>query len=294
MEANFQRKIWRTIDIIRWGQKYFATKSFPSPRLLIELLLCKVLNCKRIDLYLSFERPLTNGEIYKLKEMILQVLQHEPLQYIIGQTQFLDFTLNLRKGVFIPRPETELLVVEVRRDLSFKSNEALEILDIGCGSGAISIALAKYFPNSNVFAIDISETALEIAKENASINNVCNIIFLKLDILRGTPPKKFDVIVSNPPYIPFPQIGELDKNVKKEPLEALTDFSDGLTFYRRFAEIFPLLLRNFGKFYLEVSDEQAELVKVIFAESGFNLQFRKDSQNIKRIITNVITYSEQS
>lgn len=287
MEGNFQRKIWRTIDIIRLGQDYFATKSFPSPRLLIELLLCKVLNCKRIDLYLSFERPLTNGEILELKKMILQVLQHEPLQYIIGEAQFLDFTLNVRKGVFIPRPETELLVVAVRDDLSLKSNDELEILDIGCGSGAISIALAKYFPNSNVLAIDISDTALEIAKENASINNICNVSFLKLDILRAILPKKFDVIVSNPPYIPFSQIEVLDENVRKEPLESLTDLSDGLTFYRRFAEIFPSLLKDSGKFYLEVGFEQAELVKEIFAKSGFNIEFRMDFQNIKRIITNV-------
>lgn len=287
MEGNFQRKIWRIIDIIRWGQDYFATKSFPAARRLIELLLCKVLNCKRIDLYLSFERPLTNSEIVELKKMILQVLQHEPLQYIIGEAQFLDFTLNVRKGVFIPRPETELLAVAVRDDLSLKSNDELEILDIGCGSGAISIALAMYFPNSNVLAIDISDSALEIAKENASINNICNISFLKLDILRTILPKKFDVIVSNPPYIPFSQIEILDESVKKEPLESLTDFSDGLTFYRRFAEIFPSLLKDFGKFYLEVGFDQAELVNEIFAESGFNIEFRMDFQNIKRIITNV-------
>lgn len=289
MEGNSQRKIWRTIDIIRWGQDYFATKSFSSPRLLIELLLCKVLNCKRVDLYLSFEKPLTDNEIDKLKKMILQVLQHEPLQYIIREAQFLDFTLNVRKGLFIPRPETELLVVAVRDDLSLKASDELEILDIGCGSGAISIALAKYFPNSNVLAIDISNTALQIAKENASINNIYNINFRKLDILREIPPKKFDVIVSNPPYIPFTKIEELDENVKKEPLEALTDFSDGLTFYRRFAKIFPSMLKNFGRFYLEIGFEQTESVKKIFAESGFNLEFRLDFQNIKRIVTNVTT-----
>ncbi|MGQ9819815.1 MAG: peptide chain release factor N(5)-glutamine methyltransferase [Candidatus Kapaibacteriales bacterium] len=288
MEGDSPKKVWRTIDIIRWGQDYFATKSFSSPRLLIELLLCRVLNCKRIDLYLSFERPLKNDEIDKLKKLILQVLQREPLQYVIEETQFLDFTLKVRKGVFIPRPETELLVVSVRKDLSSKANDRLEILDIGCGSGAISIALAKYFPNSNVLAVDISDIALEVAKENSSTKNIYNISFRRLDILREIPESKFDLIVSNPPYIPFVEVANLDENVKKEPLEALTDFSDGLMFYRRFADVFPLLLKDFGKFYLEVGYGQAKSVKELFEKSGFVIEFHTDYQNIKRIITNII------
>lgn len=286
MGSNSKTKIWSVIDILQWGQEFFAKKSFSSPRLLTELLLCKVLNCRRIDLYLNFDKPLSDLEINELKSLILHILKHEPLQYVLEEVHFLDLTLKVRKGVFIPRPETEQLVAFALEEFKFKKDDKLLILDIGCGTGAIAIALAKFFLQSDVLAIDLSDLALSISKENAYSYGLKNITFRKMDILREIHDKKFDLIVSNPPYIPFDEVKSLERNVRKEPLDALTDFADGLSFYRRFAEIFSKILKRSGKFYIEIGFDQADEVKKIFLASGYEIKFYQDFQNIKRIITN--------
>lgn len=287
MKTKLGEKIWKIIDIIQWGRDYFAKKSFSSPRLLIELLLCKVLNCKRIDLYTNFDKPLSKNEIDELKALITLVLNYEPLQYVLGVTQFLDLNLKVAKGVFIPRPETEILVEIIRDELKYAIDENLEILDIGSGCGSISIALAKSFPNSKILTIDISDLALELTKENIAIHNIRNVTCRKLDILQQTPEEKFDLIVSNPPYIPISELENLEENVKKEPLEALTDFADGLTFYRRFAEIFNGILKQDGRFYLEIGFGQSNEIEKIFVNSGFRLKFYEDLQKVRRFVTNV-------
>lgn len=278
--------LWRIIDIISWGTEYLKEKGFESERLLIELLLAYILNCRRIDLYLNYEKPLTNKELSDLKMALKRLLNHEPFQYIIGETQFLDLRILLNRRVFIPRPETEMLAKQIMDDFIARQQAHLQILDIGCGSGAIALALAKYFPLSCVLAIDISDEALSQTEENARLNSISNITTKKLNIIENLPSGKFDIIVSNPPYLSIEEYRNVEPNLLFEPKESLTDNSDGLCFYRRFAEIFTELLASNGKFYLEIGYNQAEQVSKIFAKRGFTVKFLLDFNAIKRIICN--------
>ncbi len=283
---NNPSNLWRIIDIISWGTEYLKEKGFESGRLLIELLLAHVLHCKRIDLYLNYEKPLTGNELNNLKVVLKRLLNHEPLQYIVGKTQFLDLEILLNRRVFIPRPETEILAKQVMDDFNAQQQARLEILDIGCGCGAIALALAKYFPRSRVLAIDISDEALNQTEENAKINSISNVITKKLNIMDSLPDGKFDIIVSNPPYLSAKEYRDVEPNLLFEPKESLTDDSDGFSFYRRFAKIFPELLAVDGKFYLEVGYNQAEQVAQIFAKHKFIVKFLLDFNAIKRVISN--------
>ncbi|MEJ5287303.1 MAG: Peptide chain release factor N(5)-glutamine methyltransferase [Candidatus Kapaibacterium sp.] len=279
-----QDKIWTINDIILWGIGYLKEKNIDSPRLSIELLLCQILGLSRLELYLYFDKPLTPNELSQLKILLKRLTKGEPLQYILGWTQFLSYKILLNKKVFIPRPETEMLVNLVCSHYKHKKDEALKILDIGCGSGAITIALADFFKNSEVTAIDIDDNAIAQTEENIDYHKLTNATVLKLNILKELPEGKYDIIVSNPPYIPLNEYKELSPQVLKEPKVALTDDSDGLTFYRRFANIFSKILTETGNFYLEIGYNQADSVSKLFLSQGFQIKIEKDFQNIKRII----------
>lgn len=212
---------WTVLKMLEWGTEYFQTHGIPSPRLSIEWLLAEVLQLKRLDLYLQYDRPLRQQELDQLRDWVRRRKQHEPLQYITGTTEFYHCSLKVNSDVLIPRPETELLV-----DLILKQNleSSLRVLDIGTGSGCIAIALKKARPTWEIVAVDISEAALKTANENAQLNNVI-IDFRMADAL--TLPSQlsgeaFDLLVSNPPYITPNEKDDMDKEVKAyEPHLAL-------------------------------------------------------------------------
>lgn len=272
------------IDIIRWGADYFKEKEIDSPRLTIELILCKILECERISLYTNFEKPLTDDELFQLRELIKRRIKREPLQYILGRTKFYDTELFVNNSSIVPRPETELLVEYA--DKIIKSNPEIDyILDIGTGSGCIAIPLAKRYPDKNFHAIDINPKALVLAEKNAIYNGLKNINFYELDILKITPNQKFDLIISNPPYISQEEYQILEPELLNyEPKEALTDNSDGLTFYRRFSEIFREILKSNGKFILEIAYNQSDDVFQLFNQKGYKVNFVKDWNNINRLV----------
>jgi len=281
-------KIWKIIDVLSWGKDFFASKNIDSPRLNIEMILCKVLKIERIKLYTNFDLPMNPEELAETKSLILRRAKGEPLHYLLGSTSFMGFEINLDKSVLIPRPETEELVELVLKIKPNRSNYS--ILDIGTGSGCISIALAKYYPESRITAIDISEESLKIAKINAESNNVNEkITFENIDILKNFNFKnKFDIIVSNPPYI---SINEYKKNSQKEifyePKNALTDNSDGLTFYRRFADEFDKHLNEGGCFVLEISYNQSEEIENLFSKN-YDTELIKDFNGILRFVSGIV------
>lgn len=246
--------------------------------------MCEVLNVKKIELYTNFDKPLCESETELIRHKLKELANHKPIQYVVNSTQFLEFELELNNNVLIPRPETEELVQNIlnsnpNRDINFN------ILDIGTGSGCIAISLAGYFKNSKIFAIDTSADAVQTAQNNACKYNLDNIYIYNMDILRQIPKTKFDIIVSNPPYIPIYEYNHLDKNVLNyEPKLSLTDNNDGLTFYKRFSEIFPQMLTDKGKFYLETGYNQAESVKNLFDVTKFNLIVSKDTNGYLRFI----------
>lgn len=263
-------KIWRIIDLINWGVKYFQDRSFENPRLEIEIFLQHIFGYKKIDLYINFEEEVTPKNLKRLREFIKRRVENEPIQYITGVSNFYGRDFNVNKNVLIPRPETEILVNVSIDYLSSKKNPY--IIDVGTGSGCIAITLAKELPSSKVIAIDYSQQALNIAKENAELVGVKNIEFLKLDFLSENLNYVADAVVSNPPYIAQEDIQSLMIDVKEfEPHRALTDNADGLEFYRIFANKLDVILKKKGVLIIEVGRGNHPVeVKKLFEESGYN------------------------
>jgi release factor glutamine methyltransferase len=281
-------RVWTLIDIVDWGKEYFEKKNIDSPRLTIELMLCNLLNIERIQIYTQYDRPLLKSELNTLREIILRRAKHEPLQYILGSTDFYGFKFKVNNSVIIPRPETELLVELAIKSTFDKDN--ISILDIGTGSGCIAISIASNYYNSNITAIDISEEALKLAAVNAIENNIERIKFKNCDILTETITEgPFDLIVSNPPYIPLTEYQQLDPELLNyEPDISLTDKADGLTFYRHFAKIFRNILKPDGKFFLEFGYGQKDSIQEIFKKENWETRCYNDAGGIPRVITNLI------
>lgn len=284
-------KVWTILDLITWGKAYFEEKGVDSPRLTMEILIAHVLQKARIQLYTQFDRPLGENELTTLRAMIKRRAAREPLQYILGETDFFGMILSVNPAVLIPRPETELLVDYVLNRLKKDTSAAVEnqlettILDIGTGSGCIALALAKNISTPATFyGLDVSDDALTLARSNAERNQITNVQFGKIDILEALPKRKFSVIVSNPPYISMTDMNELEPEVgSHEPHVALTDSADGMTFYRRFAEIFPIMLDEHGWFAVEMGFGQVGSVDTLFADAGFETMIINDFAGIPRI-----------
>ncbi len=284
-------KVWTSIDIVRWGADYFRQKGVDSPRLTIELLLCKVMNIGRVEIYSNFDTPLKQEELAVLRDYVIRRGKREPLQYIIGDVDFLGYRIEVDPSVLIPRPETEMLAnIILKSDIILKSiddkTRALDILDIGTGSGCIAIALAKSLPNATITAADKFDAALKVAAGNAELNNTTNIKFIKNDILIDVPPGQYDLIVSNPPYVSEADFASLQPEIVDfEPRHSVTDNDNGLMFYRRFARIFGSLLSEDGRFWLEIGAGQDEEISSIFDSSGFVTKSFKDLSNTVRFVS---------
>jgi release factor glutamine methyltransferase len=287
-----KEKVWTVIDIIRWGTGYLAEKGFDEARLTVELLLGETLGVKRFDLYVKHDQPLKKSELDKFKVLLRRRLSHEPVQYILGKTNFYSIELKVDRRALIPRPETETLAEAViehcRTFLSQK--EVVRVLDVGTGSGCLAIAVAKFVKNSAVVAIDKSSGAIELAKENARGTGTDERIkFVQSDFLSlesNIFDTGFDVIISNPPYIPEAELASLAQDIREfEPVDALTDGLDGMTFFRKISEAAPMLLRDGGWVFVETAYGQAKDVATIFSESGgTDLLVKKDLSNIERVV----------
>ena len=244
----------RVIDIINWAENHFLLNGFNNARKEIEWLLEEILDCKKLDLYLRYDEELSVENLKILHSWINRRIKKEPLQYITESCEFFGRKFFVNDNVFIPRPETESLINIALSVL--ESNANRNILDICTGSGCIAITLAKELNNPNISAIDISNKALDIAMLNAKNHDVY-INFEQKNILSDTYKNKLDMIVCNPPYIPMNEMDSLMDDVKLyEPRIALTDGSDGLSFYKRINDLAPLLVVPGGHILLEVGLNQ--------------------------------------
>ena len=275
------------LEVIKLSTEYLQKKGVESPRANAEILLAEILKCKRLELYLAFDKPLAENEVQVYREAIRKRGLRIPLQYIVGNVEFYGLKLIVNENVLIPRPESELLVEKIIND-SDKSNN-LKILDIGVGSGNISLSISKNLPNSKVVAIDISKSALDVANQNAEINSLQDRIEFRLfdfmnDDLNSL--GKFDLIVSNPPYVSENDYESLEPELKNyEPKIALTDNSNGISFYKRIIEVSDQILGKHGKIYFELGMGQSIQVKNLFEQNGFkNILMTKDYSGIDRII----------
>lgn len=273
------------LEAVQLSTGYLEEKGIESPRLNAELLLANILNCKRLDLYLMFERPLSEEEVQTYREYIARRGKFEPLQYILGEVEFYGIKLKVSKDVLVPRQETELLVEETIKLSS--DNNVKSIIDIGSGSGNIAISLAKSLNGVKVTSIDMSSSAIKVAEANAEFNVVNDKIeFIVSGIEEYQTNQQFDLIVSNPPYVSERDYSSLQKEILEyEPLESVTDKSDGYKFYKLISERSQDLLKSGGFLLFEMAAGQSEKIKSILERNNFSdIKIVKDYQNIDRVI----------
>ena len=233
----------------------------------------------------EFEDKINDVSLNKLKNWINRRVKREPLQYITGITEFYGLKFKTSPQALIPRPETERLVEIALNSIGNSSDSKL--LEIGSGSGCISIAISNEIPTLNILSLDISRDALALAETNAELNNCKNIKFLEMDFLNEMTEGKFDFLISNPPYIPLKEIEQIMPEVKDyEPMMALTDNNDGLTFYRRIAKKARTIIKPKGIILLEVGlGDHPQKVLSLFKQAGYNqLELIKDFNNNERIL----------
>ena len=248
-----------------------------------EMLIESVLGIEKSDLYLN-DNFIPHQHLEHLKESFSLLLKDVPVQHIIGKTYFYEHEFFTPPGVFIPRPETELIIDCIQND--FGATEKKTVLDIGCGSGCIGITIASLYKNFDVKSIDISNQAIDIANKNAQHLNIPNVESIKQDIFE-MPIKKFDIIVSNPPYLGIEEISQLDPSVKNhDPLKALSDQEDGLKFYKYFINNLSTLIEKEGFMYFEIPKSiiTNQIIDMIHNNSNIDSIFFKDLEGNKRVI----------
>jgi release factor glutamine methyltransferase len=255
-----------------------------------EQMLSEILGCRRVDLYLQ-RYTLSAEQKERFDDMLRRRNGGEPLQYIIGHTDFMGLKTFVDRRVLIPRPETELLVEDALALMNdIYAGRTLNVLDAGTGSGNIAIAIAKNFPDCRVTAIDSSQTALELAMKNAAFHRLSQRIdFLYRDMndfLSGEHNAigRFDVILSNPPYIKRADLAALPKDVRQEPAGALDGGKDGLDFIRVLLALSPNVLADEGILIFEIGDGQSEAVYHCFEYTNTfrHIEFKKDYRNTNR------------
>ncbi|MCL6087573.1 MAG: peptide chain release factor N(5)-glutamine methyltransferase [Actinobacteria bacterium] len=322
-----EKQEWNVNKLLIWSIDYFKNREIPNPRLSAELLLSAVLNLSRMELYLKYDYVLSNDQLKKYREFILRRLKHEPIQYITGESYFRKIRLSVNKNVLIPRPETELLVEKAKqiitqlknlkkeekkaiknnRDQENHSIKTINILEVGTGSGAIAISLLfeAQSDNSNeipvnITATEINKDAAEVAKANAAavldgerflhlkiIN--CNIIPENdrqfMDNFAG----KFDIVISNPPYISEADFNSLDREIKEyEPREALISGKTGLDCYKSIIKKTMSLINPQKAYFIFETDPRISqnLKKVIEDEfKNSKIEIERDYNNLERILT---------
>lgn len=252
-----QPRIWTPLDLINWTKEFFTKKGIESPRLEAEMLLADVLKMPRIQLYVNFEKAVSQEQLATYREYVKRRADtREPIQYILGQTEFIDIKLKVAKGVLIPRPETELLALWAVERLKEIPGDSVTVLDLCTGSGCLALFIAAKEPRAKVVASDLSPEALAIAKKNAEdlklterIQFVEGDLFAPLDVaLQG----QLDLIVSNPPYIDPAQRETLQPEVRDhEPASALFADEQGLAVVRRIVSESPAWLKTGGRLGVE-------------------------------------------
>lgn len=271
-EIKGEKKDYKTenLDIFNKSVEYLKKNGVPSALVDTEYIFSEALKVSRNTLKYSMSREIKEEDKNKIREMLmLRAKNRKPLQYILGEWEFYGLPFKVRENVLIPRPDTEILVeqcIQLMREI-----EEPNILDIGSGSGAISIAIANELKSSSVTGVDINEDAIRLANENKVLNKVENVNFMKSDLFEKLDEDfKYDLIVSNPPYITKDEYETLMPEVKNfEPKNALTDLGDGLYFYREISKKAGAYLKDTGYLAFEIGYKQAKDVSKILEDNNF-------------------------
>lgn len=275
-------------DILRNGVDILEKNKIEDSGLKAKMILSNLLNKDKEYLMIHEDEDVNEGINKVFLEKIERLKNNEPIQYILNKQEFMGIELYVDENVLIPQPDTENLVEEIisiANNIRKDKKKNLRILDLCTGSGAIAISLAKLLDNALVYASDISEDALKIAEENASTNMV-NVFFFKSDLFKNISELyKFDIIVSNPPYIETDIIDTLSEEVKKEPRIALDGGKDGLEFYKKIIENSKKYLNNEGYIAFEIGYNQRLSVEELLKNKEYqNIYSRKDLSGNDRIV----------
>jgi release factor glutamine methyltransferase len=282
-----QKASWTILEVLQWTTTRFQERGMGSPRLDAELLAAHAFGLSRVQLYTQFDRPLLPAELAGFRELVKRRQAGEPVAYITGRKEFWSLDLVVDRRVLIPRPDTETAVEEAQERLKERTAEApARIADVGTGSGAIALALAKTQPGAAVFASDVSPDALAVARANAERLGLA-VTFLEGSLaepLRAQ--EKFDLIVANLPYVRAGEIPGLSPEVRSEPLLALDGGADGLDLVRTLVAAAPELLAPGGALVLEIGEGQAEATATLCRAAGLqDVRIRADLGGIDRVVS---------
>jgi release factor glutamine methyltransferase len=274
------------LQVLQNTADFFARKGIESPRLNIEHLLADTLGKRRIDLYLEFDRTLSEKELVPLREKVQRRVEGEPLQYLLGSWDFFGRAFRTDQRALIPRPETEILVEIALKVIRAQPSSRNRLLDIGTGSGVLAITLALECPNLSVVGSDVSPLALNLARENAEGHRLNRRIeWIESDLLQSVT-GTFDVLVANLPYIPTAELAKLAPEVRRDPQLALDGGSDGLAVIRRLVQDAPKVLTAGAFVILEVGFDQADRVADLMRAQKFrDISVENDYQGVRRFVT---------
>ncbi|MEP0842893.1 MAG: peptide chain release factor N(5)-glutamine methyltransferase [Phycisphaerae bacterium] len=275
LSPNPQQAPWTIGRLLAWTTQWFSDRQVEGGRLAAELLLARVLGCKKIELYTRYEQEPTEQQRGAFRELVRRAGEHTPIAYLLGTREFFSLEFKVTPAVLIPRPETEALVERVIGLCRREPKREWRILDVGTGSGCIAVAVARFAPNAQVVATDVSPEALEVAAENAAAHGVApRVRLVHADLVAlpesSRPANGFDCVVSNPPYISEQVFATLPPNVRDhEPRQALVPpGGDGLALFRRLAVEAPGVIAQTGRLLVEVAHDQPSAVKDVFRAAG--------------------------
>ena len=272
------------LEVVQSTTAYFTKHKIESPRLNAEHLIAHVLKMSRLELYLEFETKLNEQELSELREVVKRRAQGEPLQHLLGTVEFCGETFSIDKRALVPRPETEELVELLVSEVGRRKSD-VRIVDVGTGSGVIALSLAKQFPDAEIYAVDISEDALALARENAArlgLNE--RVTFQKGNLLESST-ERFDLIVANLPYVSMQDRQSLASEVLNDPEVALFAGPRGDELVRRLIEESPSHLNAGGLLALEIGINQAEgLAEFLRQKNYHDIDTKKDYSGINRFL----------
>lgn len=285
-----KRDRWTVLDVLRWTTSRFDERKLATPRLDAEVLIAAALGLPRVQLYVQFERPLEAAELAAIRENVRRRQAGESVAYVVGRKEFFGLEFAVDARVLVPRPDTETLVDEALGRLRERPAEAppAVIADVGTGSGAIIVALAKQLPGARAFAVDRSAAALEVARANAARHAVA-VEFVEGDLtapLHEHAP--FDLVAANLPYIPTAELAGLAPEVRAEPVGALDGGPDGLALVRRLVADAPAVLAPGGALVLEIGAGQADATAALCEAAGLvDVRRRRDLGAVDRVVSAV-------
>ncbi len=280
---------WTTLRLLTTTTQWLKERRVDAPRLAAERLLAHVLGCKRVDLYLDTERPLAESELAPYRELVRGHATGKPLQYLVGETEFMGLRFHTDARALIPRPETEILVDLLVKQWS-ASSRPLRVLELGTGSGAIAVSLAALVPHVEVWSTEVSPATAALAHANAQRNDVAErvhvlvmdrFVALSADLAGG-----FDAVVSNPPYVRTDELDGLPAGVRDhEPWVALHGGADGLEFHRTLCTQGAEFLASGGTLAVEIGSQQGAAVRTLFEEAGLHgVRVVQDYAGLDRVV----------